>query len=216
MYFTSLFPYFVLFIFLIRGLTLEGAGVGIKRMFQPKFALLKDPIVWLEAATQIFFSLSLAFGGLVSMASYNPIHNDCRRDSVVVSLVNCFTSLLASIVVFAVLGFKATQKCKNAVGDCDVEEELAKVASGAGLTFIAFTEAIIQMPAPHVWAILFFMMLITLGFGSMFGTLEGVITPLFDAKLFNVKKPYITGTIKKPLESIDLSYHVKCGRINLT
>ncbi len=62
------------------------------------------------------------------------------------------------------------------------------------MTFIAFTEAIIQMPAPHVWAILFFMMLITLGFGSMFGTLEGVITPLFDAKLVNTKKPYITGT----------------------
>jgi hypothetical protein len=56
------------------------------------------------------------------------------------------------------------------------------------------------MPAPHVWAVLFFMMLITLGFGSMFGTLEGVITPLFDAKLFNVKKPYITGTL------IELSY----------
>jgi SNF family Na+-dependent transporter len=69
-----------------------------------------------------------------------------------------------------------------------------QVASGAGLTFIAFTEAIIQMPAPHVWAILFFMMLITLGFGSMFGTLEGVVTPLFDSKIFNVKKPYITGT----------------------
>ena len=34
-YFTSLFPYLVLFIFLIRGLTLEGAGVGIKRMFKP-------------------------------------------------------------------------------------------------------------------------------------------------------------------------------------
>ena len=44
------------------------------------------------------------------MASYNPIHNDCRRDSVLVSLVNCFTSLLASIVVFAVLGFKVRSR----------------------------------------------------------------------------------------------------------
>jgi SNF family Na+-dependent transporter len=40
------------------------------------------------------------------MASYNPVHNNCRRDSVVVSLINCFTSLLASLVVFSVLGFK--------------------------------------------------------------------------------------------------------------
>ena len=49
------------------------------------------------------------------------------------------------------------------------------------------------MPVPHVWAVLFFMMLITLGLGSMFGTMEGVVTPLFDAKIINVKKPYITG-----------------------
>ena len=42
------------------------------------------------------------------MASYNPIHNNCRRDAVLVALVNCFTSQLASLVVFAVLGFKVT------------------------------------------------------------------------------------------------------------
>jgi hypothetical protein len=40
------------------------------------------------------------------MASYNPVHNNCRRDAILVSLVNCFTSLLASLVVFAVLGYK--------------------------------------------------------------------------------------------------------------
>jgi SNF family Na+-dependent transporter len=41
-YFTSLFPYVVLFIFLIRGLTLEGAGVGIKRMFKPDVSSCYD------------------------------------------------------------------------------------------------------------------------------------------------------------------------------
>ena len=36
MYFSSVFPYVVLFIFLIRGLMLDGAIDGIAYMFYPK------------------------------------------------------------------------------------------------------------------------------------------------------------------------------------
>lgn len=53
-------------------------------------------------------------------------------------------------------------------------------ASGTGLAFIAFTEAVKEMPAPQVWAILFFVMLFTLGLSSMFGNMEGILTPLKD------------------------------------
>ena len=34
---------------------------------------------------------------------------------------------------------------------------------GPGLMFIAYPEAIAKMPAPHLWAVLFFIMLITVG-----------------------------------------------------
>ena len=44
-YFTALFPYLVLFIFLIRGATLEGAGDGILFYLKPDFSRLKDPKV---------------------------------------------------------------------------------------------------------------------------------------------------------------------------
>ncbi|KAG8572241.1 hypothetical protein GDO81_011989 [Engystomops pustulosus] len=57
-------------------------------------------------------------------------------------------------------------------------------ASGTGLAFIVFTEAIIQMPGSQVWAVLFFIMLFSLGLSSMFGNIEGVLTPILDLKLF--------------------------------
>lgn len=80
-----------------------------------QFDKLINPQVWLEAATQIFFSLSVAFGGLIAMSSYNPVHNNCHRDAIMVSLINCGTSVFASIVIFSILGFKVCfnkTKCK--------------------------------------------------------------------------------------------------------
>lgn len=219
-YFTATFPYIVLTIFFIRGVTLSGAGDGVAHMFKPQFDKLANPQVWMEAATQIFYSLGLAFGGLIAMSSYNPIHNNCRRDAIMVSLINCGTSVFASIVIFSILGFKATEnysRCLTenahfnattngnatvAIGngtnfkDCKtLEWWLSEVASGPGLTFIAFTEAIVMLPVSQLWATLFFCMLLTLGLGSMFGTLEGVITCIYDLKLVPWRKEVVTGLI---------------------
>ncbi|XP_041488167.1 inactive sodium-dependent neutral amino acid transporter B(0)AT3 isoform X3 [Microtus oregoni] len=113
-YFTALFPYLVLTIFLIRGLTLPGATEGLTYLFTPNMKILQNPRVWLDAATQIFFSLSLAFGGHIAFASYNPPRNNCEKDAVTIALVNSMTSLYASITIFSIMGFKAT----NDYGRC--------------------------------------------------------------------------------------------------
>ncbi|XP_051526713.1 sodium-dependent neutral amino acid transporter B(0)AT3-like [Myxocyprinus asiaticus] len=222
-YVTATFPYLVLTIFLVRALTLPGATDGLRYLFTPDWTILMDPQVWLDAATQIFFSLSLAFGGLIAFSSYNPKKNDCERDAVVVGCINSATSLYASIPIFAILGFKATSNyniCINSnildlinafdVADknitaenyeswlkslnasdpdklsslnlkhCSLQSFLDQSASGTGLAFIVFTEAVIEMPGSQVWAVLFFVMLFSLGLSSMFGNLEGVLTPLLD------------------------------------
>ncbi|KAK6632553.1 hypothetical protein RUM43_013321 [Polyplax serrata] len=228
-YVTATFPYLVLIIFFFRGVTLKGMSDGLRHLFTPRWYTIADPVVWLEAGTQIFFSLGLAFGGLIAFSSYNPVNNNCYKDAVMVSLTNCFTSMFAGIVVFSILGFKATmvyEKCLAArnetiqrlaasgkhliSGDlalnnstkeislpvCDLEKELDNSASGTGLAFIIFTEAINQFPGAQFWSILFFMMLFTLGIDSQFGTLEGVVTSVVDMKIFpNLRKEILTGGI---------------------
>lgn len=102
-YFTALFPYVVLTVFLLRALMLPNMSDGLMHLFRPDLSHLLNGRVWLDAATQIFFSLSLAFGGLIAMSSYMPEDNNCYKDAIVVSVINCFTSLYAAIVIFAVI-----------------------------------------------------------------------------------------------------------------
>lgn len=52
------------------------------------------------------------------------------------------------------------------------------------MVFIAFTDAINQMPGATFWSILFFLMLLTLGLDSLFGALESVTTALQDVRGF--------------------------------
>ena len=72
--------------------------------FDFQWEKLLEPVVWLEAGTQIFFSLGLAFGGLIAYSSYNPANNNCTRDAIFVAITNCSTSLFAGIIIFAIMG----------------------------------------------------------------------------------------------------------------
>lgn len=78
-YFTSIFPYFVLSALLIRALTLPGSMQGIAFYLSPDWSVLTKANVWADAAMQIFFSLSPCWGGLITLASYNKFHNNFYR-----------------------------------------------------------------------------------------------------------------------------------------
>ncbi|XP_055013273.1 sodium-dependent neutral amino acid transporter B(0)AT1-like isoform X2 [Boleophthalmus pectinirostris] len=109
-YITSTLPYVVLTIFLIRGLTLKGSLDGIKFLFTPDLNELMNPTTWLDAGAQVFYSFSLAFGGLISFSSYNSVHNNCEQDAVIISIINGCTSVYAATVIYSIIGFRATEQ----------------------------------------------------------------------------------------------------------
>eukprot|EP00070_Physeter_catodon_P010761 XP_007123944.1 sodium- and chloride-dependent transporter XTRP3 isoform X2 [Physeter catodon] len=83
-----------------------------------KMEQLANPKAWINAATQIFFSLGLGFGSLIAFASYNEPSNNCQKHAVIVSIINSSTSIFASVVTFSIYGFKATfnyESCLNKV-----------------------------------------------------------------------------------------------------
>ncbi|GAB0183065.1 sodium-dependent neutral amino acid transporter B(0)AT1 [Grus japonensis] len=109
-YVTSTLPYLVLTIFLIRGLTLKGSTNGIVYLFTPNVTELANPVTWLDAGAQVFYSFSLAFGGLISFSSYNSVHNNCEKDALIISVINGFTSIYAATVIYSIIGFRATER----------------------------------------------------------------------------------------------------------
>ncbi|KAL2094664.1 hypothetical protein ACEWY4_009383 [Coilia grayii] len=169
---TATLPYLVLFVMLIRGVTLPGAWNGVLYYLTPDWTKLLHTKVWVDAAAQILFSLGPGFGVLMALASYNHFHNNCYRDALVSGWVNCLTSFLSGFVIFTVLGYMAELRHQDI-------EDVARDA-GPSLLFITYTEALATMPASSFFSCIFFLMIIALGLDSTFAGLEGVVTAAID------------------------------------
>merc|ERR1711953_419315 len=186
-YLTATFPYVVLIILLIRAVTLEGASLGISFYLTPDFSRLADIKVWEAAAVQIFFSLSVAGGGLITLSSYNQFSNNVIRDTFIVCIGNCLTSVVAGFAIFSVLGFMAKEL------GVEVKDV---VTSGTGLAFIAYPDLVTRLPGAPFWAILFFAMLFTLGLDSQFAIVETILSGVMDFQPSLRKyKTYLVGVI---------------------
>ncbi|XP_072035564.1 sodium- and chloride-dependent glycine transporter 2-like [Amphiura filiformis] len=170
-YFTATFPYVVLFILLIRGVTLPGAKDGILLYIRPQWKYLLTSKVWKAAANQVFYSYGAGWGPVLTLASYNKFKNNCYRDAIIFSCCCGASSILAGFVIFPIIGFMA-QDSQTPIEDV--------VAAGPGLAFVAYPEALSRLPVSQLWSFLFFFMLLTVGLDSQFVGTETILTAFFD------------------------------------
>ncbi|CAF1064259.1 unnamed protein product [Rotaria sordida] len=170
-YFTSLFPYVVIFALVIRGLTLPGAANGISFYLKPNWTKVREFDVWIAAASQVTFSLSVGFGSILGYASFNKFKSNYLRDCIIVTACDCFTSVFAGFAVFPILGFMSYKTGLPV-------DQVAK--AGPGLAFIAYPQALSIMPGGPFWAVIFFFMLLTLGLDSQFALSDVTISGILD------------------------------------
>ncbi|XP_064112522.1 sodium- and chloride-dependent glycine transporter 2-like [Macrobrachium nipponense] len=183
-YFTATFPYLILIVLFIRGLTLEGSYKGIE-FYILKFDVtrLMEVEVWGDAAVQIFYSAGICFGSLITLSSYNKFNNNCMRHAFIVCLGNSCTSIFTGFVIFSILGFLAHEL------SVQVEDV---VSAGSGLVFVVYPAALARLPIPQLWSVLFFFMVINVGLSSQFSMVETVTTALFDQfEFLRPKKPFV-------------------------
>ncbi len=150
---------------------LEGAAEGIRTYLTPDFSKLSDPEVWIDAYSQIFFTLSLGFGIMIAYASYLPDKANITGNAVLTALINSGYSIFSGFAVFAVLGFMAFSEGKP------ISEV---VTESIGLAFVAYPKAISLMPAGNLFGAVFFLCLTVAGLSSAISIIEAFVSAVVD------------------------------------
>jgi len=163
-------PWILLVILTIRGLTLPGALEGISYYLTPNFSKLMDHNVWLAAYAQVFFSVGIAQGIMITYASHLKKKSDISNNAFIIALADSGTSFLAGFAVFSVIGYLAFSK--------GIGIENLGIA-GPQLAFITYPTAISLFPvATAVFGIFFYLALLTFGIDSAFSMIEPMSTGL--------------------------------------
>lgn len=178
-------PTILLLILTIRGLTLPGAIDGLNYYLTPDFSQLKNVNVWLSAYAQVFFSLSLAQGIMITYASYLKKKSDINNNAFIAAFADAGTSFFAGFTVFSIVGYLAASQ-GTSIQDLGI--------AGPELIFITYPTAIALLPAAAIlFGIVFYIALLTFGIDSAFSMIEPMTASVQEK--WNISKTKSTGIL---------------------
>jgi len=173
-------------IIIIRGVTLPGSMTGVAAYLQPHWDKLGQPRLWVDAFSQVFFSISAGFGIMIAFASFLPPKTNLVSAGLTVALANSgFFEIILGFGSFGTLGYLAYTK------GVALDEV---VTSGIGFAFVVFPEALKLLPwAPALFLFLFFLTVFIAGFTSSLSLIEAVVSTIWDK--FRISRARITTAI---------------------
>ncbi|ELZ32033.1 Sodium:neurotransmitter symporter family protein, putative [Halogeometricum pallidum JCM 14848] len=128
---------------------------AIAFLFTPNFSVLGDPGLWSAAFGQVFFSLSVGQGIMLTYGSYVDEETDLLRSSLLVTVADIFAALLAGLVIFPIVFSFGLQP-----------------TLGTELAFTTLPTAFAAMPFGRVVAVAFFGLLFFAALSSAVSLLE--------------------------------------------
>ncbi len=141
--------------------------------------------VWAAAFGQIFFTLSLGFGIMITYASYLPDKSDITKNALITSTVNCLYSFITGFAVFGIVGFMA--KSQGVPFD-------QAIKNGPQLAFVVYPKAISLLPGLNsIFGIIFFLMLIIAGLTSGVSLIEAFACSITDK--FNLSRTRVVSIV---------------------
>ncbi len=154
--------FFIMFLILaVRVMMLPGSGDGYRYLFYPDWSKLANPMTWVFALGQAFFSLSLAGSGTLVYGSYLNDREDVTTGARDVAIFDTLAALLAAVVIIP------------AVFAYGIE-----VSAGPPLLFITMPVVFKEMPGGALFAAIFFVAVLFAGVTSLINLFETPVEAL--------------------------------------
>lgn len=162
--------FIMLLLLIVRSLTLDGAGAGLRFLFWPDLSKLR-PKVLLDAMGQAFFSMSLGMGAILTYGSYLSRKNNIPASALWVGSLDLLVALLGGIAIFpALFAFNMDPQ------------------AGPGLVFITLPVIFDQIPGGQFFMAIFFMLLVVAALTSTISLVEVIVAYLIDERGWSRRK----------------------------
>ena len=150
--------FFLIFVILaVRVAMLPGAAEGYRFMFTPRWEALKDPMVWVWAMGQAFFSLSVTGSGMIVYGAYLGDEEDVVHIALRTALFDTIAALVAALVIIPAC---------FAYG--------LDVGAGPALLFVTRPRILQDIPLGRVFAIILYTAMTFAGVSSLQNMFEAV------------------------------------------